>query len=264
MSASAKPGRIEVRHCQGLEEWQQCAQLEKVVWGFEECVPLPLYVVAAETGGQVLGAFLDGELVGFTMAVAGVRTEGGKLTPFLHSHMTAVRSEHRDRGIGRQLKLLQRQDALERGIRVVEWTFDPLEMRNAHFNLMRLGAVARRLIPNCYGVTSSELHCGMPTDRLVAEWRLDSPRVVRLLEGGRKAEVGRPSSAQTVLIPEEMDRWRKENREMALLEQVRIAGEFHRWFAQGYVATAIENTPDGGVYLLEPFERVKEELDADS
>jgi predicted GNAT superfamily acetyltransferase len=264
VSAPAKPGRIEVRHCHGLEEWQQCAQLEKAVWGFEECVPLPLYVVAAETGGQVLGAFLDGELVGFTLAVAGVHSEPGKLTPFLHSHMTAVRSEHRDRGIGRQLKLFQRQDALARGIRLVEWTFDPLEMRNAHFNLMRLGAVARRLIPNCYGITSSEIHFGLPTDRLVAQWYLDSPRVVRLVEGGRASEAARPSSAKSILIPEEMARWRKEDREMALIEQARITGEFHRWFAQGYVATAIENTPGGGAYLLEPFEQVKEELDADS
>lgn len=262
MSASAKPGRLEVRHCHGLEEWQQCAILEKAVWGFDECVPLPLYVVAAETGGQVLGAFLDGELVGFTMAVAGVHSAGGKLTPFLHSHMTAVRSEHRDRGIGRQLKLFQRQDALSRGIRLVEWTFDPLEMRNAHFNLMRLGAVARRLIPNCYGVTSSEIHFGMPTDRLVAEWRLDSPRVKALLSG---QPIARPEhNVKSILVPARMDEWRRGDRAKAVAEQARIASEFHTWFAQGYVATALENTPDGVAYLLEPYAQVKEELDANS
>lgn len=262
MSAPAKPGRLEVRHCQGLEEWQQCTILEKAVWGFDECVPLPLYVVAAETGGQVLGAFLDGELVGFTLAVAGVHSESGKLTPFLHSHMTAVRSEHRDRGIGRQLKLFQRQDALSRGIRLVEWTFDPLEMRNAHFNLMRLGAVVRRLIPNCYGITSSEIHFGMPTDRLVAEWRLDSPRVKALLSG---QPIARPElNVKSVLVPARMDQWRRTDRAKALAEQARIASEFQMWFAQGYVATALENTPDGGAYLLEPYEQVREELDAHS
>jgi predicted GNAT superfamily acetyltransferase len=232
------------------------------VWGFEECVPLPLYVVAAETGGQVLGAFLEGELVGFTMAVAGVHSAGGTLTPFLHSHMTAVRSEHRDRGIGRQLKLFQRQDALGRGIRLVEWTFDPLEMRNAHFNLMRLGAVARRLIPNCYGVTSSQIHFGMPTDRLVAEWRLDSPRVVSLLSG---QPIARPEGkVRRVFVPARMDEWRRSDRAKAVAEQARIASEFQAWFAQGYVATALENAPDGGAYLLEPYEQIKEELDADS
>ena len=262
MSASAKPGRIEVRHCHGLEEWQQCAVLEKAVWGFDECVPLPMYVVAAETGGQVLGAFLDGELVGFTMAVAGVHSDGGKLTPFLHSHMTAVRNEHRDRGIGRQLKLFQRQDALERGIRLVEWTFDPLEMRNAHFNLMRLGAVARRLIPNCYGVTSSEIHFGMPTDRLVAEWRLDSSRVKSLLGG--QAIVRPEANVRSILVPARMEEWRRSDRAKAVTEQARIAGEFQKWFAQDYVATAIENTPDGGAYLLEPSGQLKEELDADT
>ena len=104
MSASAKPGRVEVRHCHGLEEWQQCALLEKAVWGFEECVPLPMYVVAAESGGQVLGAFLDGELVGFTMAVAGVHSEGGRLTPFLHSQegfdQVVLKGAKIERGMG--------------------------------------------------------------------------------------------------------------------------------------------------------------------
>ncbi len=262
MSAPAKPGRVEVRHCHGLEEWQRCTELEKAVWGFEEYVPLPLYVVAAEAGGQVLGAFLEGELVGFTMAVAGLHSQGGKLVPFLHSHMTAVRGQYRDRGIGRQLKLFQRQDALSRGIRFVEWTFDPLEMRNAYFNLMRLGAVARRYIPNCYGITSSPLHCALPTDRLVAEWWLDSSRVTGLLEGRGPARPG--GEVQSVLVPGRMEDWRRNDREKAVTEQARIAGEFQKWFAQGYVATAVENTRDGATYLLEPAAQVKEDLDADS
>lgn len=264
MSAPAKSSRVEVRHCHGLEEWQRCAELEKAVWGFDECVPLALYVVAAEAGGQVLGAFLESELVGFTMAVAGLHTEGGKLVPFLHSHMTAVLGQYRDRGIGRQLKLFQRQDALSRGIRLVEWTFDPLEMRNAYFNLMRLGAVARRYLPNCYGITSSPLHCAMPTDRLVAEWWLDSPRVVRVLEGRRKSEVGGQRPEKTILVPGRMEEWRRHDRAKAVAEQARIAGEFQKWFAQGYAATGVENTRDGATYLLEPLERVNEELDADT
>ena len=261
MTAPAKSGHIEVRHCHGLAEWERCSQMEKAVWGFDECVPLPLYVVAAETGGHVLGAFLDNELVGFTMALAGFHADGTKLTPFLHSHMTAVRGEYRDRGTGRQLKLFQRQDALDRGIRLVEWTFDPLEMRNAHFNLMRLGAVVRRFIPNCYGITSSALHCGLPTDRLVAEWWLDSPRVTGLL-GGRG--LARPAqNVKSILVPARMEEWRRSDRHKAAEEQARIAAEFQQWFGQGYVATAIENTRDGASYLLEPFDQVKEDIHAD-
>ena len=92
--------------------------------------------------------------------------------------MTAVLSSLRDRRVGRQLKLFQREDALRRGIRLIEWTFDPLETKNAHFNINRLGAISRRYIPNFYGITSSPLHRGMPTDRLLVEWHLDSKRVI--------------------------------------------------------------------------------------
>src|SRR6201987_2077827 len=118
-------------------------------------------------------------MVGFTMALVGIH---GK-TPYLHSHMTGVLPEYRARKIGRALKLFQREEALSRDIRLIEWTFDPLEMRNAHFNLNRLGAIARRYEPNLYGITSSPLHRGLATDRLVAEWYLDSPRVLAALDG---------------------------------------------------------------------------------
>ena len=146
--------------------------LQKKIWGEAdiEIEPATLFVVAEETGGQVLGAF-DGErLVGYTLALVGVR-DG---TVFLHSHMTGVLAGYRDRGVGRALKLFQREEALGRGIRLIVWTFDPLENRNAHFNLNRLGAIARKYLPNLYGTTTSPLHLGLPTDRLLAEWPLDS------------------------------------------------------------------------------------------
>ena len=112
---------IVIRHCHGIEEFEACIRVERDVWKSSDIdvVPIPLFVVAAETGGQVLGAFHGAHLVGFTLAIAGWRA--GK--PFLHSHMTAVLDTHRDRGIGRRLKLFQRDDALARGIGLVEWTF---------------------------------------------------------------------------------------------------------------------------------------------
>src|SRR5208282_1220521 len=121
---------IFVRKCAGIEEFQRCVELQKEIWGEEdiEVEPATLFVVAAETGGQVLGAFDGSRLVGYTIALVGY-TNG---TVFLHSHMTGVLAEYRDRGVGRALKLFQRNDALKNGIDLVEWTFDPLEFRNAH------------------------------------------------------------------------------------------------------------------------------------
>src|SRR6266403_831385 len=143
---------IVVRKCIALEEFQSCVQLQREVWGESdlEVEPVTGFVVAAHTGGQVLGAFDGDRLVGYTLALVGLRGQG----PYLHSHMTGVKSEYRDRGVGRMLKLFQRDEALGRGIRLIQWTFDPLELRNAHFNLNRRGAICREYQPNLYGVTT--------------------------------------------------------------------------------------------------------------
>src|SRR5450755_3816527 len=148
LGESAEEARdgIAIRPCHGIKEFEACVHVEREVWKSSDIdvVPIPLFVVASETGGQVLGAFHGADLVGFTLAIAGWRVR----KPFLHSHMTAVLDGHRDRGIGRRLKLYQRKDALARGISLVEWTFDPLVTKNAYLNFMRLGAIARRYLPN--------------------------------------------------------------------------------------------------------------------
>ena len=260
MTGTAQSVGIAIRHCHGLPEFQQCFELQRSVWGKTELdVPLPLFVVAAETGGQVLGAFdhekRDHEkMVGFTLAIAGFRD--GR--PFLHSHMTAVLENYRDRGIGRRLKLFQRDDGLQRGINLVEWTFDPLEVKNAFLNFMRLGAIARRYLPNCYGVTTSPLHGGMPTDRLIAEWWLDSPRVNNLLNDANPS-APQPSAARAeILIPAEMPRLRRENPVEALRIQTEAREKFQRWIAKGYAATAIEINSEGGRYIMEPWNQPSE------
>src|SRR5215831_7540327 len=173
---------IAVRKCQTMEEFHDCVRLQREVWGEDELEvePASLFVVASETGGQVLGAFDGNKLIGYTLALAAVR----RGVPYLHSHMSGVVAKYRDRGVGRLLKLFQRVEALGRGIRLIEWTFDPLETRNAHFNLNRLGAICRRYLPNYYGVTTSPLHRGLETDRLLAEWPLDSPRVITAVAQG--------------------------------------------------------------------------------
>jgi predicted GNAT superfamily acetyltransferase len=255
MIGTQQTAEIIIRHCHGLDEFKECFELQRSVWGKTELdVPLPLFVVAAETGGQVLGAF-DGErMVGFILAIAGIRD--GR--PYLHSHMNAVLENYRDRGIGRRLKLFQRDDALSRGIHLVEWTFDPLEVKNAYMNFMRLGAIARRYIPNCYGVTTSPLHGGMPTDRLIAEWRLDSPRVVNLLSGVAPPAPQSGAERVEILVPAEMPKLRRESPEVALRIQSDVREKFQHWIAKGYAAMSLETNSEGGRYILEPWNEYRE------
>jgi predicted GNAT superfamily acetyltransferase len=243
--APGKSGPIEIRHCHGLAEYERCVELERIVFGDQITVPSAIFIVAEHTGGQILGAFDGARMIGFTLALSG--HHGAK--PFLHSHMTGVLAEYRDRGIGRQLKEFQRNDALKNGIDLVEWTFDPLEFRNAHLNFMRLGAVARRFIPNCYGVTNSELHAGLPTDRLIAEWWLDSPRAQEIL-AGRAATESR--SARVISVPVAFAEQKTVDRESAARAQARVRGEFEQLFHAGYVATAMHARGDAMEYILQP------------
>lgn len=237
---------ITVRHCRGIEEMNACVELQRRVWSERdlEIVPNTIFLVAAQIGGHVLGAFDGAEMIGFTFAMPGVRE--GK--PFLHSHMTALLEPYRDRGVGRRLKLFQREDALARGIGMVEWTFDPLATRNAHFNLDRLGAIVRRGVRNAYGITSSPVHRGLPTDRLVAEWHLDSPRVRGILEGRVAAPRGRVAE---ITVPENIeDRNAVSLAEVARIQD-RVMAEFESCFARGYTAIATAGSPQGFKYVLE-------------
>lgn len=240
--------RILVRKCETLDEFHACVELQRSIWGEQdlEVEPSTMFVVAHHTGGQVLGAFDRERLVGYTLAVVGLR-EGA---PYLHSHMTGVDSAYRDRGVGRMLKLFQREDALGRGIRLIQWTFDPFELRNAHFNLNRLGAISRTYLPNLYGKTTSPLHRGMPTDRLLAEWYLDSRRVVAAIENLTREAVTAPAK---VCLPRELEDWKQKDSPELTRLQLRIRNEFSQWFAKGYAATGTHVTEQGTEYLLSPW-----------
>src|SRR5262249_13342426 len=147
-----------------------------------ELLPVRLFVVANKVGGHAFGAFDGDRMVGFLLAIAGLKPGGYS---YLHSHMLGVLPEYRDYGLGRRMKLAQRDEAIARGVELVDWTFDPLELRNAYFNIERLGAIVRRYVENQYGTTSSPLHGGLPTDRCTAEWWIKSPRVGAILAGER-------------------------------------------------------------------------------
>jgi predicted GNAT superfamily acetyltransferase len=241
---------ILIRACHGTEEFEACVKVERKVWKSSDIdvVPIPIFAVAAETGGQVLGAFHGDRVVGFSLAIAGWRDR----KPFLHSHMTAVLEEFRDRGIGRRLKLFQCDFALRSGLNTIEWTFDPLITKNAYFNFMRLGAIARRYLPNVYGFTTSPLHCGLPTDRLLTEWHLRSDRVRRVLAGKRPT----PSfsrKAVRITIPTELEELKRTDRRSAVDLQSRLRDSFLEWFDKGYAATAVAPSNSGIDYVLEPW-----------
>src|SRR5436190_19859536 len=192
-----------IRKCEGLGEMQACFALQKEVWGFSdaELMPVRVFVIANKIGGQVIGAFDGEELVGFALALPGHRNGHS----YLHSQMLAVRQQHRNGGLGRRLKLYQREDAIARGFELMEWTFDPLEIKNAYLNIEKLGAIARRYNMNQYGVSSSALQGGLPTDRLVAEWWLSSRRVVGLLEHGKRPQI---AVELAIEVPGEIYEWK--------------------------------------------------------
>ena len=190
-----RPEEIVIRKCRDLDEVAACVALQKEVWSFTdaELMPLRLFIVAEKIGGQVIGAFDSGKLVAFALSVPGARAGH----TYLHSQMLAVRAAYRNAGLGRKIKLFQREDALARGFELIEWTFDPLEIKNAYLNIERLGAIARRYNVNQYGLTSSPLQGGLPSDRLVAEWWLNSKRVESVLQATQgKEEPSRTARGQ--------------------------------------------------------------------
>ena len=239
---------IQVRKCETLEEFHGCVELQRQIWGEAdlEVEPVTMFVVAAHTGGQVLGAFENGRMIGYTLALVGLR-DG---VAYLHSHMTGVLRDYRDRGVGRMLKLFQREEALSRGIRLIQWTFDPLELRNAHFNLNRLGAISRQYLANLYGTTTSPLHRGLATDRLLVEWRLDSARAVAAIQNLAKEPGDAPAMIE---LPPELEQWQQENAAEIKNVQARLREEFTRWFAKGYAAVALRTRPGHRAYCLTPW-----------
>lgn len=249
MAASAE--RFVIRKCETVPELKACVALQKEVWNFDDAdlVPLRMFVVGGKIGGQTIGAFdheHGDELVGFVFSIPGAR--GGH--SYLHSHMLAVRKGFRDHGLGRRMKLAQREDAIGKGFELIEWTFDPLEIKNAHLNLVRLGAIVRRYSVNHYGASSSPLQGGLPTDRLFAEWWLKSKRVVDVVE---RSQAPRMEIESRIAVPAEVYDWKSTDRDRPKAEQVQLHNreQFLNAFAQGQAALGFETDAVGnGTFLL--------------
>ncbi|HXG32688.1 MAG TPA: GNAT family N-acetyltransferase [Bryobacteraceae bacterium] len=240
---------IEVRPLQALDEFREAVELQRTIWGFQEyeLLPVRLFVVATKVGGQAFGAFDGPRMVGFCLAIPGLKP-GGK--PYLHSHMLGVLPDYSNRGIGRLLKLEQRRDALHRGLDLIEWTFDPLELKNAYFNIERLGAVVRRYVLNQYGTTTSPLHGGLPTDRCVAEWWIASERVQRLLEGN---PLRRPAPQARIRVPSDIAVLRRQDPARAREIQKAVSDAFLEHLGRGLAVFGFERSEAAGEYLLAPW-----------
>jgi predicted GNAT superfamily acetyltransferase len=233
-----------------IEDFAEIVSLQKEIWGYDEIELLPLrfFIVANKIGGQVLGAFDNKKMVAFCICIPGLK-ENGK--HYLHSHMLGVLPAYRNTGVGRRLKLRQRQYALAENVPLIEWTFDPLEIKNAFFNIERLGAVIRRYVYNQYGMTTSRLHGGLPTDRLVPEWWVGSERVDAICNG--KPYV-RPEVTERISLPADIAAIRTEHPEQARDIQARIAERFSELFRQDLTVIGFEKTEEAGTYLLGPWE----------
>jgi predicted GNAT superfamily acetyltransferase len=240
---------IELRALTEGRQFQEAVALQKTVWGFNdlELLPVRLFVVATKVGGQAFGAFDGNGMVGFLLSIPGLKPGGGS---YLHSHMLGVLADYRNRGVGRMLKLRQREDALARGIGLVEWTFDPLELKNAFFNMERLGAIVRRYVENQYGTTTSPLHGGLPTDRCVAEWWLASPHAEAIL-AGRPPE---RAVIERLEVPADIDVIRREEPRRAREIQKSLGARLTGGFDRGLAVIGFERSERMGAYLLGRWE----------
>jgi predicted GNAT superfamily acetyltransferase len=239
-----------IRLCRQQEELAACIPLQKRIWGYSdlEIYPLRLLVNLGRTGGQVIGAFgPGGQVVGFVASMAAWR--GGRR--YYYSLSLGVLPEHENRGLGKALKIAQRNVALKVGIDLIEWTFDPLQSRNAYFNIARLGAIARRYLADHYGPVLSRLQHRRPSDRLIAEWWLKSPRVRSALRG-RPPRTTTKVPAAEVEIPLRIASLVQASPRRAREAQAKVGRQLSRYFARGLAITGFTLNERSGVYLLGP------------
>jgi len=191
----------EIRTVRTIDELHACEELQFQAWqmpDYREVVPLHLLLAAQKSGGLLLAAFDGAKVVGFVFGFAGLSHEG---RPFHYSHMMAVAPEAQGQGVGRQLKCAQREAVLAQGLDRICWTYDPLEARNAHLNIAKLGAVCQIYLRDLYGPMTDGLNAGLPSDRFQVDWWIASHRVRDRL-AGRGVEQ-RPEPGAWVLGGEE-------------------------------------------------------------
>lgn len=250
MATSQVRALIQVRMLTTHADFDEAVRLQREIWGFDEIdlLPVRLFVVAGKIGGQAFGAYDGARMVGFCLEIPGLKP-GGKY--YLHSHMLGVHPDYRNAGVGRLLKLAQRDEALSRSIDLIEWTFDPLELKNAYFNMERLGTIVRRYVLNQYGASSSPLQGGLPTDRCTAEWWIATARVQSILDGSAPNPAARNDTVHgRISVPADIARIRSSEPARAREIQLRISEEFRAAFDRDLAVVGFERSDKYGAYLL--------------
>jgi predicted GNAT superfamily acetyltransferase len=238
-----------VRPCLTQDELAACIEIQKLIWAYSErdVYPPRFFRNLVRIGGHVLGAFSHQErLIGFVASSPAWRGDHR----YFYSLALGVVPEFENQGVGRALKFAQRRMALREGIDCIEWTFDPLRTKNAHFNITRLGAIARRYIPDYYGPVESSLQKGLPSDRLIAEWWLKSARV-RTALAGKPPRNSRREPAAEVHIPPDVGGLLESNPAEAQGWQGAVRAQIQGHFAQNLLITGFAYTGKSARYLLD-------------
>jgi len=244
---------IQIRECTTIEEFDSCIQLQREAFQLPdlEISPRRHLIVSRRAGGWTLGAFVGREMVGFVHHLVAVRG-GDEIIGY--SHMMAVARAFQNRGVGARLKWAQRSRALAEGRNFIKWTWDPMQARNAHFNLNRLGVTVRSYAVNFYGTdyntTARETNdqVSLDSDRLFAEWQLDSRRVILLAEGRAQHIASAPDA--TIEIPTDWPALIRQDAHAARREQLRVRAEFEKAFANELVCAGFERDTAHPRYLL--------------
>jgi predicted GNAT superfamily acetyltransferase len=243
-----------IRECTTIEEFDNCISLQREAFGLPdlEISPRRHLIVSRQAGGWTLGAFVGDRLVGFVHHLAAILPNN---EVFGYSHMMAVAKDVQNLGIGARLKWAQRERVLSEGQDFVKWTWDPMQARNAHFNLNRLGVVVDTFADNFYGTDYNadprqrdDERPGLQSDRLFANWYLNSDRV-RSLSVGQTQEIS-TSAVGSIAVPTEWSALVKHDVIRARREQERVRAEFKAAFAKGLVCAAFERGQERSKYLL--------------
>lgn len=243
-----------VRECTTIEEFDTCIYLQREAFGLPdlELSPRRHLIVSRQAGGWTLGAFVGSRMVGFVHHLAAVRPDN---VIFGYSHVMAVARDYQNKGVGARLKWAQRAKAMSQGRDFIKWTWDPMQSRNAHFNLNRLGAIVDAYADDFYGIDYDVDQLGvggerpgLPSDRLFASWKLSSPRVVALGEGVEHKIDASP--VKSIAIPAEWSALVKKDAEKAREEQTRVRNEFKEAFASQLICAGFERGDEQSRYLL--------------
>ena len=240
---------IIIRECTTIEEFDSCIHLQREAFGLPdlEISPRRHFIVSRQAGGWTLGAFADDRMVGFVHHLAAIRPNN---EIYGYSHVMAVMRDYQNKGVGARLKWAQRAKAMSKGRDFIKWTWDPMQSRNAHFNLNRLGVMVHQYEANFYGLDYDQSggRPGIPSDRLFASWHLNSPRVVALGNGLTHAIAAQP--AKKIAVPTEWSVIVKRDAGEARNMQTRVRSEFQSAFTEKLVCAAFERGDEQSHYLL--------------